>query len=118
MNRAELIITSAKINNGDKLMRKMIELGRRPEWLIYDDDWGGIDANQSKDTETSHNLYWYGLTILDNGIQMYFDKPEMLKMLKCLTNRNNQKILRKELVKLEQELTEGTDPTDEKENSL
>ena len=97
-------------------MVKMVELGRRPEWLIYDDDFGGIDANQSKDTETSHNLYWYGLTILDNGIQMYFDKPEMLKMLKFLTNRDHQKILRKELVKLEEELTEVNNPTTEVNN--
>ena len=71
----------------------MVELGRRPEWLIYDDNWGGIDANQSKDTETSRNLYWYGITILDNGIKMYFDKPEMLKMLKFLTDINNQRII-------------------------
>ena len=92
-------------------MPKMIELGQRPEWLIYDDDWGGIDANQSVDTESLKNIYWYGLTILDNGIQMYFDKEEMLKMLKCLTDKKNQKILRKELVKLEEELTEGTNLT-------
>ena len=52
------------------------------------------------------------------GAVLMRTKPEMLKMLKCLTNRNNQKILREELVKLEQELTEGTNPTDEKEKNI
>ena len=96
-------------------MPKMIELGNRPEWLIYDDNWGGIDFNERKDTETHKNIYWYGLTILDNGIQMYFDKEEMLKMLKCLTDKKNQKILRKELVKLQEELTDGTNLTEKEQ---
>ena len=93
-------------------MTKTIALGEKPNWLIYDDDWGGIDANQSTDTDAIKNIYWYGFTILDNGIQMYFDKQEMLRFLKVFTDKKNQLILRKEMIKLEQELTEGINPTD------
>jgi hypothetical protein len=99
-------------------MTKTIELGEKPNWLIYDDNWGGIDINQSTDTDTIHNLYWYGFTILANGLQMYFDKPEMLVFLKCFTDKKNQSVLRKEMSKLEEELTEGENRIDEKENSV
>lgn len=78
---------------------------------------GGIDANQHKDTETLKNIYYYGFTILDAGIQIYFDKKEMFNFLRLFTDKDNQNILRKELVKLEKELTGGNNPTN-KENNL
>ena len=37
-------------------------------------------------------------------------------MLKCLTDKKNQKILRKELVKLQEELTDGTNLTEKEKN--
>ena len=50
-------------------------LTERPEWLIYDDEFGGIDYTTMKDDITKEFAYYYGLTMLNPGIQMYFDKP-------------------------------------------
>ena len=95
--------------------KKVIELSKKtkPPWLIYSEEWGGIDYNESTDTETLKNIYYYGFTLFDNGIQMYLDKPEMLRFLKVFTDKKNLRVLRKEMSKLEEELTEGTSPTDE-----
>lgn len=88
-----------------------IRASERDNWLIYDDAWGGIDYNEL-DTETNY-IWYYGFSLFDNAIQFYLDKPEMLRFLKVFTDKKNQRVLRKEMSKLEEELTEGTSPTDE-----
>jgi hypothetical protein len=106
-------------------MPKLLEVGaegtnirasERNNWLIYDDDWGGIDYNRL-DTETNY-IWYYGFSLFDNSIQFYLDKPEMLRFLKVFTDKKNQRIMRKEMSKLEEDLTEVINPTDEKENSV
>ena len=78
-------------------------LAERPEWLIYDDDFGGIDYNTMKDDITKEFVYYYGITILHNGIQMYFDKPHMRNLLRFFTDEDNQVKLRDELDRLDEE---------------
>jgi len=81
-----------------------IRASERDNWLIYDDAWGGIDYNEL-DTETNY-IWYYGFSLFDNAIQFYLDKPEMLRFLKVFTDKKNQGVLRKEMSKLEEELTE------------
>ena len=87
-----------------------IRASERDNWLIYDDAWGGIDYNEL-DTETNY-IWYYGFSLFDNAIQFYLDKPEMLRFLKVFTDKKNQRVLRKEMLKLEEELTEVNNPTD------
>jgi hypothetical protein len=78
-------------------------LTERPEWLIYDDEFGGIDYNTMKDDMTKEFVYYYGLTILNPGIQMYFDKPRMRNLLHFFTNEDNLVKMRAELARLDDE---------------
>ena len=78
-------------------------LAERPEWLIYSDDFGGIDYNTMKDDMTKEFVYYYGITILHNGVQMYFDKPHMRNLLRFFTDKDNQVKLRDELDRLDEE---------------
>ena len=78
-------------------------LAKRPEWLIYDDDFGGIDYNTMADDVSKEFVYYYGITILHNGIQMYFDKPHMRNLLRFFCDESNQAKLLAELARLDEE---------------
>ena len=84
-------------------MAKHKYLAERPEWLAYDDDFGGIDYNSMKNDMTHEYCYYYGLTFLNNGFQVYFDKNEARSFFRFITDRDNQAKFRKELLRLDEE---------------
>ena len=84
-------------------MAKRQYLAERPEWLVYNDEFGGIDYNKMKDDVTQEFSYYYGLTMLNNGVQLYFDKPKMRNLLHFFCDEDNQAKLRSELDRLDEE---------------